>query len=325
MPADHDPVTDDGVLAALLAACPGIRVRGLERSAGGYSAEHWLADTDEGRLLVTLPRRGATAEDLRALVAATRLAAEAGVPVPRLRALVAHDARVGGPMLVLEYRAGQAATARWPALPSAGRYAVAHRFGQLVAALHDRTGTRHADVLGREPFADIADTARARTRAALSALEGTVGIEPRVLAATADRLLRTFDRLAADDRAAGTPPSLLHRDLYLDNLVLDGDRIVLLTDFEHARFGDPAEDFGKLDELVFGWYPETREPFLAGYRTVRPWDGAFERRVHAHIGLYNLTMCAYFRRWQPDLVPGYLERIAAWLDSGAGADAGERR
>ena len=72
-------------------------------------------------------------------------------------------------------------------------------------------------------------------------------------------------------------------------------------------------ELGKLEELVFGWWPGTAAPFLRAYhRHFPPAPGDGVRR-RLGVGLYELGQLAYFARWQPDLVPVYRERLGRWL------------
>ncbi|MEV0809185.1 hypothetical protein [Micromonospora sp. NPDC050200] len=88
MPADEESMTEETVgthvvRSALVEACPGMRVADIRRLDAGYTSRQWVADTDEGPLLVKTPIRDTDPEHLRRLVATTRRAAESGVPVVR--------------------------------------------------------------------------------------------------------------------------------------------------------------------------------------------------------------------------------------------------
>ena len=155
----------------------------------GYTSSHWLARTDEGDLLVKFPIRDPEPERMRAMIYATRLANEAGVPVTRFRAFVPASRATGTPVVVQEFVAGDRASDLWPSLSAAQRCRLA-------------------------------------------------GLDPAI------------------------PPSLVHGDLWWENVVINRGSVCRLLDFEHARFADRFLDFGKLDELVFDGWAKGRAAFL---------------------------------------------------------------
>lgn len=300
----------DQIKDAFSRACPGTDVRGLARIEQGYTGQHWVLDTDEGDLLMRIPLRIRDPEHQRHLIAATRRAAEAGLPVTRFRAFVPHDEVLGGPVVVCEYAPGRSASDLFPTMTVAQRESVGAELGELVAKLHQCVGERFGDVMGRDTFCSF--TAYARDRLA-AALAETTEID---LGRSWDEVARRVDaRLATYEE---TRPTLVHKDLYLDNVLLreepTGDvRVAAILDFEGARFSDRLEDFGKLDDIVFGWWPETKEPFLRAYGAIHPLDAAEYARIHAQVGLYNVVMAAHFQRWQQAHVPDYVRRINEWL------------
>lgn len=61
---------------------------------------------------------------------------------------------------------------------------------------------------------------------------------------------------AAFERAISALPdipyaSLVHADLYFDNVLVHEGSAVCLLDFEHACYADRFADFGKMRELLF--------------------------------------------------------------------------
>lgn len=293
------------VVEAVEELCPGVAVAGARELGAGHSSEQWLLDTDQGELLLRSPVRDRAPAALMATVAATRLAGEGGLPVVEYVAVSEHCAALGGPAVVQEYVPGETGSAAWPAMSIPSRRAVAAELGDLVARLHTCSGESHGDVLGSTRFPSLWAYAGERVASAVTGLRSS-GVDGQWEAA-GERVTACFEAIG------DASPRLVHRDLYLDNVVVRDGRVAALLDFEHAGYSDQFEDFGKLDELVFGWWPETREPFLESYRAVHPLDDAAHRRIHAHVGLYNLVVGAYFSRWQPDFVPGYADRVAKWL------------
>lgn len=286
-------------------ACPGTRVREVAELATGHTSRQWVLDTDEGPLLLKIPVRNTDPEHLRNLIAATRIAAELDVPVSRYRAFVPWVESVRSPVLVQEYVPGQPATQRWQDLPEQVRVDAAATLGRWVAALHTRRATVLVDALGSRAHASASHAVDEALTRALAALR-TAGVD-HDFTTVRDRI----ERAAAE--VGEVVPTFCHHDVYLDNVLLAGGRPVRLLDFEHARYSDQFAEFGKIRDLLFDWYPETEDPFMAEYRQVHPIDAAEEHRLNLHIGLYNVVMCGYFSRWQPSLVPVYLNRINSWL------------
>ena len=288
---------------ALEAVCPGIRVDGVRPLDAGYTSRQWVADTDEGRLLVKAPVRERDPEHLRRLVATTRRAAEAGVPVVRYRAVVAHSPAFGGPMAVQEFADGTPADQLWDAMDSAAREAFAADLGSVVGRLHASAGPWFGDVLGRERHG--------AARAALHALvERRLGEAPPELRAELRAVGRAL-HAGVETVPMDEPASLLHGDLWRPNVLLRGGRIQCLLDFEHGGWGDRFLDFGKLEEHVFAHDP-IRPAFLEAYAEVCPLPAGWEERAALGRAVHALSMAAYFAVWNPEFVPQYTGELTEW-------------
>lgn len=290
-------------------ACPDVRVSRVRPVAPGHSGDHWLVDTDSGLLLLKVPRRTTDPDHFRNLVAASRRAAQAGVPVPQFRAFVPFDELAGAPVLVQEYVPGRMASEVWSDLDAADRGRVGGELGELVARMHGTKADALTDVAGADPYPTVADYAEELLGAALEETTDVSLDVPGGWESVAGAVRHSVGLIGA------VQPTLVHLDLYLDNVLLaeESARVVAVIDFEHARFSDQYEEFGKITDLLFDWHPQTREPFLRAYTAVHPLEEGARRRIDAHVGLYNVRMCGYFRRWQPSLVPDYQKRIAAWM------------
>jgi len=301
-------VTNEIIAAALAEACPGLRIDDLRPLDAGHTSRQWVADTDEGRLLVKTPVRDADPEHLRRLIATTRRAAEGGVPVVRFRAFVPHSTALGAPLLVQEFQDGEPADAAWAGMGPVERIAFAADLGRLVARVHRCTGPWFGDALGR--------VRHPGARAYLHALVDTrIGEAPEDLTVAgrdglAAALHRAVEAAVADDE----PPALTHGDLWRQNLILRDGRIACLLDFEHGRYADRFLDFGKLDEHVFAGFPDGREAFLSAYDEAFPLPPGWPARVSLGNAVHALSMAVYFRRWEPLFVPEYVAALDAWLD-----------
>ncbi|MEV4532917.1 phosphotransferase [Asanoa sp. NPDC049518] len=213
----------------------------------------YRVDTGRGPLVLKIYRRGATGADWEALLADH--VAERGVPTVRAVPLTdgtragTHDAPEGERTFVLwEWAPG--------ALPGASiGDRVAGDFGWTVAAFHEAT----------DASAEPPPATRRRDLAAL----GPIVERLRTVLEPDDRELVDLlaaalpDRLGREDLDRG----ICHGDVSLDNLHVDGDRLVLY-DLDLAAQDWRAADLTGV--ATTPWWPA----FLAGYRTVRPFGAA---------------------------------------------------
>jgi aminoglycoside phosphotransferase (APT) family kinase protein len=304
--ADDDLFTPDAVRSALAEACPGVRVGTLRRLDAGYTSRQWVADTDEGPLLVKAPVRDTDPEHLRRLIATTRRAGEAGVPVVRFRAFVPRSTALGRPVLVQEFQRGNPADEAWESMHPAGRTRFAEDLGQVVGRLHSCSGPWFGDVLGTEKYPDRTSFLHALVDSRLAEAPEDLTSAGRAGLSTA--LHRAVDALPADDG-----PSLTHGDLWRQNVILRDGAIACLLDFEHGRYADRFLDFGKLDEHIFDAFPEGRPAFLEAYDAVCPLPDDWESRVRLGHAVHALSMSVYFLRWTPKWAPQYVRELEQWL------------
>jgi aminoglycoside phosphotransferase (APT) family kinase protein len=306
-----DKVTNlDVARNALVEACPGIRIAEIRRLDAGYTSRQWVADTDEGPLLIKTPVRDTDPTHLRQLIAATRRAAEGGVPVVRFRAFVPRSTAFQAPLLVQEYQHGTPADEAWEAMDSTQRMTFASELGHLVGQVHSCSGPWFGDVLGIERYDDV--------RTSLHALvDSQLAQAPKDLTSIGRDGLSAAMHRAVDTVPPDGIPSLTHGDLWRPNIVLRDGRITCLLDFEHGRYSDRFLDFGKLDEHVFNDFPRGRTLFLDAYDQVCPLPGDWESRVQLGRAIHALSMTLYFLRWTPKWAPQYVLELEQWLATAA--------
>jgi aminoglycoside phosphotransferase (APT) family kinase protein len=302
MPTDLETV----IRLILQRACPGARVESVVPLHAGYTSKQWIAETDEGRLLVKVPQRNRDPEHLRRLMTSARVAAEHGIPVVRFRQLVPHEPAVDGPVLIQEFLEGDAASDVWDALNGDERLVLCRDLGDIVGRIHRIAGTEFGDVLGGGRAATLGESVEAELDTLLEQADpGEIPDRDAIRAAVTVGLSRL-------DRAASVP-ALTHGDLWLPNFLVRDRRISCALDFEHARYADRFRDFGKLDEHIFDAFPAGRAVFLESYAAACPLPRDWEQRVDlAHV-LHALTMHAYFLRWQPQWAPQYAQQAQEWL------------
>jgi aminoglycoside phosphotransferase (APT) family kinase protein len=298
--------TETTIWQVLERACPGVRITSVRPLDAGYTSKQWVAETDEGPLLVKVPQRNRDPEHLRRLMSSARVAAEHGIPVVRYRRLVPHEPAVDGPVLVQEFQEGDAAGDLWDSLDDDRREVLCRDLGDIVGRLHRITGPEFGDVLG----GGKATTLRESVERELDTLLGQA--DPDLLgdgAAMRAAIAATLARL--DDSAS--LPTLNHGDLWLPNFLVRDGRITCALDFEHAAYTDRFRDFGKLDEHIFDAFPEGRDAFLEAYAAACPMPDDWTLRVDlAHV-LHALSMHVYFQRWSPQWAPQYARQAAEWL------------
>jgi aminoglycoside phosphotransferase (APT) family kinase protein len=238
------------------------------------------------------------------MIVATRLASENEVPVVRFRAFMS-DSSLGRPVLVQEFRRAERASAVVQERSSAVDE-IATVLGNWVAQIHAINRDHFGSVLLRTEGA-WGEIVLGKVREALDFLPASV--IPRSRSTIESAFSRVVACLPTD-----IVPSLVHGDLYLDNVLVEGTRPVTLLDFEHSYFADRFADFGKLEELLFGWFPASKLPFLEAYHHHFPPQDGDDSRYLLAIGLYELSQLAYFMRWQPELAPEYRDRLQSWLN-----------
>ncbi|MFD2465994.1 phosphotransferase family protein [Amycolatopsis silviterrae] len=271
-------------------------VRSLDK---GYTSEQWVADTDEGRLLVKVPRRERDPEHLRRLVSSAQVAAEHGVPVVQYRQLVPHEPTLDGPVLIQEYQEGDAADEVWESLD---KDVLLQDLGDVTGRLHAIRGPHFGDVLGGGKAASLRESVEAEADALLPLAD------PALIGPTGPLRSALVSAVARLDESASVP-ALTHGDLWLPNILVRDGRITCVLDLEHAAYADRFRDFGKLDEHIFDAYPEGRDVFLASYAAACPLPDDWRQRVELAHALHALNMHVYFRRWTPQWAPQYAQQV----------------
>lgn len=275
----------------------------------GFGHLLWYAETDRGAYLLKIANRRRTDADVRSDIIATRMAATAGVPVPEIVHAADSGAECLPPWYVQRWIPGRDA-AQWM-----GEQPPRRAVARMAAELGELTGLLHLTGLGRfaddvldppqrrsyDGFADLctARAARLIDRVAASGVVDTVTLG--TVEAALGRLCGETD---------GARPALVHRDLYLPNVLVDGGRVVALLDFELAAAYDASWEFVKLENWVFRRWPAMRRPFVSGYQAVAG-DGAFApgRLALAH-GVEILAGLVYFGQdWPDDAMFGDFRRL----------------
>lgn len=137
------------------------------------------------------------------------------------------------------------------------------RIGATLAHLHEERFDSHGEIVGSA----TGPTPDTESGAPL-ALE--TGSWPDVLRSTLDRTRKigTSDRLASHydavaacieanrDRLSGAPAALLHGDIALPNLIVDGCETITPIDWELAHVGDPVRDLVRAEDQLLSGFDE---------------------------------------------------------------------
>jgi aminoglycoside phosphotransferase (APT) family kinase protein len=212
-----------------------VEVDGLRRFSGGASRETWAVDAIDAaghihRLVLRRDPAAQTNAANRATEYALLAAADAGgVPVPRVRALLADDDGLGAGFL-MERVDGETIPRR--ILRDADETARAHlteQAGAIAARIH-------AVEPGQLPALPVMGT-RAQIEQQHALLDAFDEPHPAL-----ELGLRWLQRHVPADR----PPALVHGDYRNGNFIVGPDGIRAVLDWELAHLGDPSEDLGWL-------------------------------------------------------------------------------
>ncbi|MBD2864007.1 phosphotransferase family protein [Paenibacillus oceani] len=84
-----------------------------------------------------------------------------------------------------------------------------------------------------------------------------------------ERCILHFDRVFS---ALPDPdgPCMVHMDFRPGNILVNGNEVAGIIDFESARGGSSEIDFTKVNRYIWEVNPRTKIPFIEGYQSIRP-------------------------------------------------------
>lgn len=221
-------MTTQGELADDIASAMGVRsVTDLRRVSGGASRETWLFEADGRACAMTRlrsPRPGGMGHEVDVLAAAHA----GGVRVPALIVDGSRSDALGLPFMIVEAVAGETIARK---IQRDDEFARARTL--LVGQLAESAAKLHA-----------VDTA---TVPGLAAPDQVTAV--RAMYDSFDEAHPVFDlafRWLEQNRPATTRQSIVHGDFRLGNVIVDGDGLAAVLDWELAHLGDPMEDLGWL-------------------------------------------------------------------------------
>ena len=242
------------------------------RLPAGHANETWRVTAATGALFVVKIGPLGYALKWRSAHQALDLAAAAGLPVARLVRSAAQGDRLVRAFAWVEGRAPEPA--------ELGPEGVRRLFTDLGAALRALHGiecdgfTSRLD--GSAPsFARWPDYLSVRIEAIAARCRATGALAESEL----ERVLAAVEKLMAQVGDEGRP-TLCHRDLYVDNLLVDpSGRLAAILDFDTAEVWDHAGEFDKLDRLLIPAFPDARRWFDEAYWAGRSRPPHWEERV----------------------------------------------
>lgn len=252
-------------LAASLAQVLGAKeVTDLTRLSGGASRETFRFVAD-GRPLVLQRQRGGDVRNMGIEAAVLRAVHAAGVPVPELVASSSDPSQLGAAYMISAAVDGETIARKILRDPefTAARRNLPTQLGTALAELH------RVDVSGLEGLTTQDQVAM--YRAVLDASG-----EPHPTFELAFKWLEAH-------RPPARPPTLVHGDFRLGNLMVGPDGLAAVLDWELAHIGDPMEDLGWL--------------------CVKAWRFGSPRPV-AGVGDYHQLIEAYAAASGTDVDPG---------------------
>ncbi|MFN0089765.1 MAG: phosphotransferase family protein [Acidimicrobiales bacterium] len=235
------------VRAFVEAGLPGasdVRIAGLTRAPVGRSRENWVFDASwrqdgvahaEALIARRDPPGGLLETDRAVEFAVLRALEGTAIPAPRARWLDPTGEALGRPSLVMRREEG---VCDYFVLngerPLADRVALARRLCDLLVRIHqlDWRAAGLGEVLA-DPGPDAA-------RVELAAWEAVVRRDQLEAQPELEAIAGWLSRHAP----ASARTVLVHADFKAGNLLLDGDEIVVLLDWELAHLGDAMEDLG---------------------------------------------------------------------------------
>ena len=251
VPAEQLDAFLTGFDVGRLVSCKGI--------AEGVENSNYLVETDGGRFILTLYENRVDPADLPWFVALLDHLARAGLPVPRF------IADRGGAQLhrlcdraaaLIEFLSGISVTE-----PTAAQ---AEATGGALARLHDAVAgftTERPNTLGPAGWRELAD------RCGAAALDG---IAPGLATRVSIELAWLADRWPRD-----LPRSVIHADLFPDNVLMLDDRVSGLIDFYFACTDITAYDIA-VTHAAWSFSPDGTDyreavgaALLHGYRAER--------------------------------------------------------
>jgi aminoglycoside phosphotransferase (APT) family kinase protein len=299
-PAEASPFTREAFEAYLRARRPdwqNLRIVRFEPLTGGFSKRTVLFETEDdanGRQslilraeqAVSLPRFSDVAQEFHLI----RFAVDAGLPTPDALWLETDLSHFGTPFLIMEVATGE--NYGW----TMGRkippsQALVQSIVDALCAMHNaaippgHAGIAASHLAEWTPYATIRDNARYYVTEYMPRLIRESNIAP------SPELARALKWLAGNLPDVDDPPVLVHLDFGLNNILIEGERISAILDWESARLGDPCDDIMVMQRELADYL--TEEEFLARYRAGTGRTITRYNMAYAKVAAFAMYMIVY--------------------------------
>ena len=244
----------DGLSRGLSTVLDGAVIGSLVRLTGGASRETWMFTAD-GESMVLQRQRGGAVREMGTEASVLRAAHGGGVPVPELVVDGSHDTTLGNPFMIVRAVRGETIARKIQRDDefADARVCLTADMGRALAALHSVP-------VENAPGLEDDDQIRYYRRV----LDDTG--QPHPVFEVAFRWLEA-------NRPESTGRTIVHGDFRLGNVMVDGQGLAAVLDWELAHIGDPMEDLGWL--CVRAWRFGGTKP-VAGIGTYEELFSAYE-------------------------------------------------
>jgi aminoglycoside phosphotransferase (APT) family kinase protein len=191
---------------------------------------------------------------------------EARLPVPRVIALDVSRTLVPLPYMLISRLPGTPLIYLWETLTPEQRITAASQAGSLMARMHEVPMEAYGWLsnLDTKPLSSALELTETFFYWHLNIAERQNTFSPDLRA----RLIRLWERVKPFV-AEVKRPYLIHRDFQFENVLVVGDQVTGLIDFEWGAVGDPAWDF-MVDRQREDQCPGSMSHFYTGYQSRRP-------------------------------------------------------
>jgi len=286
-----------------------VEIGALRRTSVGFSRENWVFDATWGgerhELIARRDPVGSVLDTDREVETAVLAAmASTDVPVPNLRWIDLEGKRLGRPAIVMDVVPGVCEIyVLNSARPLEQRVAIAREMYSHLARIHQVDWRAFGlDEVLTDPGADAALAALDDWEAQLHEVQ----LDPEPELAYVIAWLR-------EHAPRSTRTVLVHGDFKPGNLLLQGDAVSAVLDWETAHLGDPHEDLGWVtNPLRYGdhriadaWEPHD---ILALWSEITGWE-VDEAAVQWWRVLANVKLAVIVLRGLGEFVGGRLDRM----------------
>lgn len=287
-------------------------VKNISRMLRGHGHESWVIYCDHRNYLFKIALNQTAKLAMRNLSTALFMAHQGGVATPGLLHFREDEPLLSGrTYLIQDFLEGEDAEVNWNSMSESQRHQFFVDFGSAVGKLHSLKTEGFSANLSEDRFEFSWSKFIEVRLARLEEKNRNAGVLSKDILDVALNRIR-MDALELEEYIK---PSLVHRDLYLPNVLVSNGKFKCLLDFEHAIASDPVLDFVKLRMWVFEKEGGEIE-FLKGYSQWIPPYQKWDERLNLSVGMELLSGFPYWKKTnQMDMQQDYLTRFGEWYQA----------